>query len=426
MRYLQKKLAAVFCLRMLSACLVHSALGCFNIKYIIFMIIKSQRVSEVSKASGNPNRHPENREGPAGEVENNVRKNDKIINIWDHPVTINRNNFKYKSLSCWSINPFVGCQHACRFCYVPSVSVNKMKGQLAELGVEDPDEQWGQYAFLRVWDEEVFLRSLRAAEKTPIGELNADGNRAVMLSSTTDPYQMLRGENPVQTSALNSQARAMVRRMLELIRDHSTLNVRILTRSPLARGDFDLYRTFGNRLLFGMSIPTLDDRLARLYEPKAPAPSKRLETLRLAAAKGIPFYAAVAPTYPEQGEAELAAVLGEIGRLNPVTIFHEPINIRAENVERMRREAEAVGLNFRADAFETKDRWEEYAVGQLRMAEEVACQLGLADSFHPWPDSSLGTHQRRREYGAAYSAWLDRCWSRISAWPSKNSERMAA
>jgi DNA repair photolyase len=175
-----------------------------------------------------------------------------------------------------------------------------------------------------------------------------------------------------------------------------------------------------------MSIPTLDDRLARLYEPKAPAPSKRLETLKLAAAKGIPVYAAVAPTYPEMNEVGLAAVLGEIGRLSPVTVFHEPINPRAENVERMRKEAEAVGLTFRADVFETKDRWAEYAVSQLRMAEEVACQLGLADRFHPWPDSSLGTKQRRLERGAEYSAWLDRCWSRISAWPSKNSERMAA
>ena len=345
---------------------------------------------------------------------------------WNHKAIINRNNFKYKSLSCWSINPYVGCQHACRFCYVPSTMFPAMLQSLARVGVRDADGEWGKYAFLRVWDERAFLSSLRAAEKTPIGELNADGNRAVMLSSTTDAYQMLRGENPVQTSALNSQARAMVRRMLELIRDHSTLNVRILTRSPLARADFDLYRTFGNRLLFGMSIPTLDDRLARLYEPKAPAPSRRLETLRLAAAKGIPVYAAVAPTYPEQGEAELAAVLGEVGRLNPVTVFHEPINIRAENVERMRRESEAVGLKFRGDAFETKDRWAEYAVGQLRMAEDVACQLGLGDRFHPWPDESLGTQKRRRERGAEYSAWLDRCWSRISAWPSKNAERMVA
>ncbi len=390
------------------------------------MIINRQTEAEVYKTSEGMKRHPETRKESASASENNVRKSDKIINIWNHPVTINRNNFKYKSLSCWSINPFVGCQHACRFCYVPSTMFPAMSQSLARVGVRDADGEWGKYAFLRVWDERAFLSSLRAAEKTPIGELNADGNRAVMLSTTTDAYQMLRGENPVQTSALNSQARVMVRRMLELIRDHSTLNVRILTRSPLARGDFDLYRTFGNRLLFGMSIPTLDDRLARLYEPKAPAPSRRLETLRLAAAKGIPVYAAVAPTYPEQGEAELAAVLGEVGRLNPVTVFHEPINIRAENVERMRRESEAVGLKFRGDAFETKDRWAEYAVGQLRMAEDVACQLGLGDRFHPWPDESLGTQKQRRERGAEHDAWLDKCWSRISAWPSKNVERMAA
>ena len=349
-----------------------------------------------------------------------------ITNIWKNNATINRNNFRYKSLSCWSVNPYVGCQHACRFCYVPSVSAIKLKAPLAELGVKDPDGQWGEYAFLRMWDERAFTRSLMAAENIPLADLNPDGNRAVMLSTTTDPYQTLRGGDPVQTAALNSQARAMVRRMLELIRDRSTLNVRILTRSPLAREDFDLFQTFGNRLLFGMSIPTLDDRLARLYEPKAPSPSRRLETLRLAVSKGLPVYAAVAPTYPEQGEAELAAVLGEIGRLSPVTVFHEPINIRAENVERMRREAEEVGLKFRAEAFETKDRWAEYAVGQLRMAEDVACQLGLGGRFHPWPDSSLGTKQRRRERGAEYSAWLDRCWSRISAWPGKNAERMVA
>ena len=340
------------------------------------MIINRQIEPEVYKTSEGMKRHPEKRKEPVSTADINVRKSDKIINIWNHPVTINRNGFKYKSLSCWSINPFVGCQHACRFCYVPSVSVNRLKGQLAGLGVDDPDEQWGQYAFLRVWDEGAFMSSLEAAEKTPIGELNPDGNRAVMLSTTTDAYQTLRGENPVQTSALNSQARVMVRRMLELIRDHSTLNVRILTRSPLARGDFDLYRTFGNRLLFGMSIPTLDDRLARLYEPKAPAPSRRLETLRLAAAKGIPVYAAVAPTYPEQGEAELAAVIGEIGRLNPVTIFHEPINLRGGNIDRMRKEAEAIGLPFRGDVFQNTERRVEYAIGQLRMAEDVACQLG--------------------------------------------------
>ena len=301
-----------------------------------------------------------------------------------------------------------------------------MLQSLARVGVRDADGEWGKYAFLRVWDERAFLRSLVAAESIPVADLNADGNRAVMLSTTTDPYQTLRGGDSVETAALNSQARIMVRRMLELIRDRSTLNVRILTRSPLAREDFDLYQTFGNRLVFGMSIPTLDDRLARLYEPKAPSPSRRLETLRLAVSKGISVYAAVAPTYPEQGEAELAAVLGEIGGLNPVTVFHEPIQIRSNNVGRMKMEAEAVGLPFRGDVFENTDRWAEYAIRQLRAVEDIANQLGLGGCFHPWPDSSLGTHQRRRERGADYSAWLDRCWGRISAWPTGQMERKAA
>ena len=137
-------------------------------------------------------------------------------------------------------------------------------------------------------------------------------------------------------------------------------------------------------------------------------------------------YAAVAPTYPEQGASELAAVLGEVGRLNPVTIFHEPINLRGGNIDRMRKEAEAIGLPFRGDVFENTERRVEYAIGQLRMAEDVACQLGLGDRFHPWPDESLGTQKQRRERGAEHSAWLDQCWGRISAWPTGQMERKAA
>ncbi len=345
---------------------------------------------------------------------------------WNHPVLIQRNNFKHKSLSSWAVNPFVGCQHACRFCYVPSVTTIKLKAPLSKLGVEDPDEQWGQYSFLRTWDESAFLKSLAKAERTPIGELNIDGNRAVMLSTTTDAYQTLRGSNPSETLELNKQARVMVRRMLELIRDRSSLNVRILTRSPLARQDFDLYKTFGDRLLFGMSLPTLDDQLARVYEPKAPAPTKRLETLKLAASMGIPVYVAVAPTYPEQGEEDLAEVLGAVAALQPVTVFHEPINIRAENVERMKIEAQALGFEFMDHVFSTKEDWEGYAITQLLTAQTVANKLGLGSVFHPWPDSTLGSKRVRYAFGSGYSEWIDEGWNRISAWPCANEERMAA
>ena len=354
-----------------------------------------------------------------------VRSNN-ISGYWTPPVTINRNNFQHKSLSCWSINPFVGCQHACRFCYVPSVSTIKLKGPLGKLGVEDPDEQWGQYAFLRTWDEAAFLKSLVVAERTPVSELNIDGNRAVMLSTTTDAYQTLRGSNATETLELNKQARVMVQRMLELIRDRSSLNVRILTRSPLARQDFDLYKTFGDRLLFGMSLPTLNDQLARVYEPKAPAPTQRLETLKLAASMGLPVYVAVAPSYPEEGEEDLSKVLGAVAALQPVTVFHEPINIRAENVGRMKREALSLGFEFMEDVFSTKENWEGYAITQLLTAQTVANKLGLGPVFHPWPDSSLGSKRVQYAFGSGYSDWIDECWNRVSAWPCTRSERMAA
>jgi hypothetical protein len=129
-----------------------------------------------------------------------------ISTLWNRPATIERNNFKFKSLSCWSYNVAVGCRHKCRFCYVPQVSTIRMSGKLAEYGVKDPDAEWGDYVFPRPFDEAAFLRSLRAAEQTPLEELNRDGT--VMLCTTTDPYQTVPGIGHVVRSALHIKAHA--------------------------------------------------------------------------------------------------------------------------------------------------------------------------------------------------------------------------
>ena len=130
-----------------------------------------------------------------------------------------------------------------------------------------------------------------------------------MFSSTTDPYQVIRNPDMAKTRELTKANLAMVSRALELIRDRSSLNVRILTRSPLARVHFDLFRSFGHRLLFGMSIPTLRNDLADIYEPKAPAPTQRLETLQKAKEQGLHVYVAMAPTYPECDAADIRATM---------------------------------------------------------------------------------------------------------------------
>jgi DNA repair photolyase len=347
-----------------------------------------------------------------------IRRDDRV-GMWHAPAVIAENNFIYKSLSNWSFNVAVGCSHACRFCYVPSAATIKQGPKLAEYGVKDPDAEWGEYVLRRPWEEEKFLSSLRAAENTPRSDLKRDGNRAVMYCTTTDPYQVIHHPNPERQRMLSQHARRLVRRSLELIRDQSSLNVRILTRSPLARADFDLYKTFGPRLLFGMSLPTLRNDLSKIYEPKAPAPSQRLATLRAANEAGLNVYVAVAPTYPECDEADLRATLEAIAEVNTVTIFHEPINIRAENVERIQSHADELGLELKTDVFETREQWQDYAVNALQTVESLAEEIGIADRLHLWPDKSLGsvTVANRMPKPRDYMRWLRKSWTRISEWP---------
>lgn len=341
------------------------------------------------------------------------------VDFWDVPATIQPNNFIHKSLSNWSFNIAIGCSHACRFCYVPSAASIKMGALLEKHGIDDPDAQWGDYVLLRRWDEKKFLASLRAAEETPTSQLNPDGNRAIMYCSTTDPYQTIRHPNPVRQRQLMVAARYLVTRSLQLIRDHSTLRVRILTRSPLARQDFELFKSFGNRLLFGMSLPTMRNDLARIYEPHAPSPSKRLETLVAAKAAGLNVYVAVAPTYPECDAHDFRNTLEAIREADPITIFHEPINIRADNVIRIASHARRLGINLRSDVFASRDAWQDYAIGALGNMKRIARELGLAKRLHSWPDKALGaaTVVSRQPNREAYQVGLQRAWARISEWP---------
>ena len=290
---------------------------------------------------------------------------------------------------------------------------------MREFGVKPPDSEWGEYVLLRPWDEAKFLASLRTADEVPRTKLKRDGNRAVIYCSTTDPYQVFHHPDPTQQKALAERARKLVRRCLELIRDASSLNVRILTRSPLARSDFELFKSFGTRLVFGMSLPTLRNDLAKIYEPRAPAPSQRLAALKAAKEFGLHVYVAIAPTYPECDKADLAATLSAVAELDPITVFHEPINIRAENVARIKDHARELGVEVKTEVFSTRELWQDYALDSLKCVYEIAAQLGIANRLHLWPDKSLGSDSliKRQAKPEKYTKFLNSCWTRISEWP---------
>ena len=303
-------------------------------------------------------------------------------------------------------------------------SANKQASLLRAFGVADPVKDWGSYVLVRPWHHNEFMKSLRKAERTATIELNADGNRAVFLCSTTDPYQVIRNPDPEKQKQLNEHARQMLRDALEAIRDHSSLNVRILTRSPLARADFDIFKSFGDRLLLGTSLPTLDPIVSRLYEPKVPAPAQRLKLLTDAHAAGIHTYVAVAPVFPEVGYAGILDVFKAVKEAKPWTIFLEPVNLRLGIAERIREEALKLGREMDMTPYTDRAAWAKYAIQTLKDAEIAAQATGQLDRLHLWPDHEALAAKKvmaSQAEPAVYLAWLQKYWGRVSEWPGKKS-----
>ena len=335
--------------------------------------------------------------------------------FWKRPLSLARNNFKDKSLSCWSANIAVGCAHGCGFCYVPEVSTRRMKPALAPRGVQDPDSEWGSYVFLRSFDREKWRREIAKAEATPASELNPDGNRAVMFSTTTDPYQVITNPDGAKQRELNRALLAMMEQALTDILERSSLNVRILTRSPLAREHFPLFKRFGHRLMFGTSLPTLNPKLAKLYEANSPAPARRVDLICSAHEYGLNTYLAVAPTFPGMEETEMSDILALAEATSCRTVFMEPINIRAENVTRLRTRAQQLGLPTEPlEVFATRERWADYSAKAMVLFERRAKKVGLEKQLHLWPDPDL----RKINHPLLTPEWWQSWTNRISYWPT--------
>lgn len=160
----------------------------------------------------------------------------------------------------WSLNPYLGCLHACRYCYVPDT-------------MHLERHRWGTYVAVK--------HNLPARLRI---ELQQRPRRTVYLSTATDPYQAPEREHQV------------TRRCLRLLARHDW-PIEVLTRSPLVLRDLALLQRF-TRIRVGLSVPTLDDEARRLLEPNAPPIPARLNALRRLADAGLTVFANYSPAYP--------------------------------------------------------------------------------------------------------------------------------
>lgn len=289
---------------------------------------------------------------------------------------LSKSALNHKNLCNYVINVATGCSHGCKFCYVPSTPNIKTRGEMLEkrVNVEDGQQEWGSYLLYRDDLPERLARKLahkRTWEKTQ------DGRGVVMISSGTDCYQDRR------TAQITRGC------VIELVKHNKP--VRILTRSPAVVRDLDIFKAADGLVTVGSSIPCLDDELVRAIEPRAPAPTARLDALEIISDAGVPVYVSMSPTYPTQTRSDLRELLKTFKqRLDPDVVFHEPINPRGGNFEMTVKAAKEAGQHELAeelDALRDRDRWVEYSLEQLRAVEEIGDELGLP--IHLWPDKQF-------------------------------------
>jgi DNA repair photolyase len=159
----------------------------------------------------------------------------------------------------WTINPYRGCEFGCVYCYA------RYTHEFLEL--RDPMD-FERRIFVKRMAAEVLARTL---SRTPIG------TDAIAIGTATDPYQ------PAERKF------RLTRSMLEVFAQLGGLSLSITTKSSLITRDLDLLRAINARsqLSVNFSIITLDRRLQRILEPRAPRPALRLRALAELAAAGI-------------------------------------------------------------------------------------------------------------------------------------------
>ena len=169
----------------------------------------------------------------------------------------------------WTINPYRGCEFACKYCYA------RYTHEFMEMRDGVDFERKIYVKQQSAWLLRQELRKVKRGEEIAIG-------------TATDPYQPAEKRYEV------------TRGILEELALHHGLEIGIVTKSDLVTRDIDLLKRVGehNSLFVNLTITTLDVKLARILEPRAPRPDLRLEAVRELCAAGLKAGVICAPVLP--------------------------------------------------------------------------------------------------------------------------------
>lgn len=171
----------------------------------------------------------------------------------------------------WSLNPYGGCVHRCRFCFAVQYRV------VADQGTQ---QDFGTRLFIKTNFVAVLAK-----------ELNRPGMQGepITMGTATDPYQPVEGRYK------------LTRGSLALLRDHAN-PVSLLTKSPMIVRDVDLLSELDAQIFF--SITTVDLDLWRAVEPGTANPFHRLRAMRTLRQAGVTAGVMMAPILPGITDSE--------------------------------------------------------------------------------------------------------------------------
>jgi DNA repair photolyase len=169
----------------------------------------------------------------------------------------------------WTINPYRGCEFACKYCYA------RYTHEFMEMrnGIEFEQKIYAKQHAADLLRQEI--RKVKTGEQIAIG-------------TATDPYQ------PIERKL------EITRAILEEFAKHSGLELGIVTKSALVARDIDVLKQISeqNEIFVNFTITTTDTELARILEPRAPRPDLRLESLLKLREAGIGAGVICAPVLP--------------------------------------------------------------------------------------------------------------------------------
>jgi DNA repair photolyase len=179
-----------------------------------------------------------------------------------------------------SINPYRGCEHGCIYCFArPTHSYLNLS----------PGLDFERRIVAKVNAAEKLREAFASPSYQPL---------ALNLGSATDAYQ------PVERKL------GITREVVQVLAEHRHA-FSIVTKSSGVERDLDLLAPLAAEKLVAVyvSITTLDAELARILEPRAASPARRLKTIEALARAGVPVGVSVSPMIPFINEPELERIL---------------------------------------------------------------------------------------------------------------------